>query len=77
MGPVEPGIPIGVCVAQMLPMDNMDAHRLAIRFGQATDMDPSATALEFLDYEITDAESYEAVVRGAEVEISLLEPEGS
>jgi len=31
-------------------------------------------AVEFLDYEITDAESYATVLRGADVEISQLEP---
>jgi len=37
-------------------------------------MDMDKDPFEFLDYEITDAESYAAVVRGADVELSQLQP---
>jgi AraC family ethanolamine operon transcriptional activator len=46
----------------------------AIRFGQTTFLNIAIEAADFLDYAITDAESYATVLRGADVEISQLEP---
>ena len=49
------------------------AYRDTIRFGQAT-LKMAIETVEFLDYKITDAESYATALRGADVEISQLEP---
>jgi AraC family ethanolamine operon transcriptional activator len=46
----------------------------AIHFGQMTTLNMVIEAADYLDYQITDAESYATVLRGADVEISQLEP---
>lgn len=49
-------------------------YMVAIRFGQTTVFHVTAEAADFLDYEIRDAESYATILRGADVELSQLEP---
>jgi AraC family ethanolamine operon transcriptional activator len=49
-------------------------YKGTVRFGQTATSSMANDAVEFLDYEITDAESYATVLRGADVEISQLEP---
>ena len=49
-------------------------YKGTIRFGQKAALHMVNDAAEFLDYEITDAESYATALRGADVEISQLEP---
>ena len=46
----------------------------AIRFGQSTGLNVTIDAADLLDYEIRDAESYATILRGADVELSQLEP---
>jgi len=49
-------------------------YNSTIRFGQRPVLRMADDAVEFLDYEITDADSYSAVLRGAAMVVSQLEP---